>query len=207
MTCSPLPLVTLLLAGMASAQAPLADPALADSGFLEQGGVLIRPEPAADGRGGAVSAALLVDAPADLVFAALSRCRDALAYMPKLNYCRDWPADDGSRMVEHEVDFGWYAPRLRYVFRADLEPGRRIVFRQVSGDFRVNEGIWELRPSGDRTLVLYRARMEAPSFIPGWLARATLTREFPRMLSELRRLCEDRARVARQQTSSRVLSR
>ena len=32
------------------------------------------------------------------------------------------PAPDDSRhsLVEHEVDFGWYAPRLKYVFRADL---------------------------------------------------------------------------------------
>jgi hypothetical protein len=177
----------LLLSGVAAAQMPDAR--------LERGEILIESQLQSGGRGGAVIATLVIQAPVDTVFSAMSRCADALKYLPHLRRCHEWPGEGGSLMVEHEVDMGWYAPRLRYVFRADLTPGRRISFRQVRGDFRINEGDWELQPHGDGTLVNYRARVEAPSYVPAWVARLTLTREFPRMLSDLRKLCEDRERA------------
>jgi ribosome-associated toxin RatA of RatAB toxin-antitoxin module len=178
----------LLLSGAAAAQGARG----------ERGDIRIESALQSTGRGGTVVAELVIRAPADTVFAAMSRCTDALKYLPHLRHCREWPGDEGSLLVEHEVDFGWYAPRIRYVFRAELDPGRRISFRQVQGDFTVNEGVWELEPTEGGTRVRYRARVEAPSYIPGWLARAALTREFPRMLSELRRLCEDRQRLTAQ---------
>ena len=176
----------MLLSGAAAAQGARGD----------LSGIRIESALQSGGRGGTVTAELIIRAPADRVFAAMSRCTDALKYLPPLRHCREWAGDAGSLLVEHEVDFGWYAPRLRYVFRAEMDPGRRIAFHQVQGDFTVNEGVWELEPIEGGTRVRYRARVEAPSYIPGWLARATLTREFPRMLSELRRLCEDRQRLA-----------
>ena len=38
---------------------------------------------------------------------------------------------------------------VNYVFRADLVADRSIAFRQVSGDFKANEGVWELEPAAD----------------------------------------------------------
>jgi hypothetical protein len=65
-------------------------------------------------------------------------------------------------------------------------------FRQVSGDFKANEGMWELEPddTGTRTLLRYRAYIDPPGFVPNWLARSTFKRELPQMLQDLRRLCE-----------------
>jgi uncharacterized membrane protein len=93
--------------------------------------------------------------------------------------------------VEQEIDFGWYAPRLRYVLRADLVPDQSISFRQVSGDFKANEGRWELEPAeGERTLLRYRVYIDPPGYVPNWLARSTFKRELPQMLTDLRRFCE-----------------
>lgn len=186
MTHSAWPLAMLLLSG--ATVAPAATP--------EQCDIRIESTLQSDGRGGTVHAEMIVHAPPEAVFHAVSRCSDAHDYLPHLRLCRERPGDEGSLLVEHEVDLGWYAPRLRYVLRAEMIPGRRISLRQVHGDFAVNEGDWELDPVPGGTRVRYRARIEAPSYIPGWLARATLTREFPRMLSELRRLCENRQRVS-----------
>src|SRR4029450_9877428 len=92
----------------------------------------------------------------------------------------------------------WYAPRIRYVFRADFVAERSIAFRQDHGDFKANEGVWEFEsahPAGatghsERTLLRYRVLIDPPGYVPNWLARSTFKRELPQMLTDLRRHCE-----------------
>jgi len=145
-------------------------------------------------RRGTVRAAVRIEAPPDIVFDMMIRCADALQYVPHLRSCevRDRAADDSWLLVEQEIDFGWYAPRVNWTFRAELAPDRSIRFRQVSGDFKANEGTWELEPTPDgaTTLLLYRAYIDPPGFVPSWLARSTFRRELPQMLKDLRRHCE-----------------
>jgi ribosome-associated toxin RatA of RatAB toxin-antitoxin module len=145
-------------------------------------------------RRGTVRAAMLIDAPPALVFEMMTRCADALKYVPHLKVCRirERAADMSSELVEHEIDLGWYAPRIRYVLRADIVANQSITFRQVSGDFKANHGMWELEPadSGSRTLLRYRVYLDPPGYVPTWLARSTFKRELPQMLTGLRRHCE-----------------
>jgi uncharacterized membrane protein len=81
---------------------------------------------------------------------------------------------------------------VRYEFRAELVADRSITFRQVSGDFKVNEGLWEFEPdaTGERTLLRYRVHIDPPGFVPSWLARRTFRKELPRMLADLKKHCE-----------------
>ena len=156
--------------------------------------LVIHPTLDASQRRGTVRAALLIDAPAEVVFRTMTSCTAALQYVPHLRTCRvrERGPDDSWMLVEHEIDFGWYAPRVKWVSRADMTTNRKIDFRQVSGDFRANEGSWELEPSvdGSRTLLLYRIYIDPPGYVPNWLARSTFKRELPQMLTELRRRCE-----------------
>jgi ribosome-associated toxin RatA of RatAB toxin-antitoxin module len=145
-------------------------------------------------RRGTVRAAIGIEAPPAVVFQMMTRCADALLFVPHLRVCRlrEQAADGSWMLIEHEVDFGWYTPRVKYVFRADLTADRSIAFKQVSGDFKANEGIWELEPdtTGKHTLLRYRAYIDPPGFIPNWLARSTFKREMPQMLADLRKRCE-----------------
>jgi len=124
----------------------------------------------------------------------MTRCEDAMRYVPHIRLCRvrDQAPDNSWQLVEHEIDFGWYAPRIKYVFRADLVAERRIDFRQVAGDFKANQGSWEIEPAADgsHTLLLYRAYIDPPGYMPNWLVRSTFRREMPQMLADLRKLCE-----------------
>jgi uncharacterized membrane protein len=157
-------------------------------------GIVIRANLDSGQRRGTVRAAVLIEAPPSVVFQLMSRCTDALQYVPHLRVCRvrDRALDGSWQLVEHEVDFGWYAPRVKYVFRADFVTDQSINFRQVTGDFKANQGLWEFesREGGARTLVRYRAYIDPPTFVPNWLARSTFKREMPQMLSDLRRRCE-----------------
>ena len=171
---------------------------------IEKDEIVIRASLDASARRGTVRAAMLVDAPPDVVFASMTRCADALKYVPHLRVCRfrEVAPDSSWALVEQEIDFGWYAPRLRYVLRADLVPDQSISFRQVSGDFKANEGRWELEPAeGERTLLRYRVYIDPPGYVPNWLARSTFKRELPQMLADLRRFCEAE-QVARAQARS-----
>jgi uncharacterized membrane protein len=161
---------------------------------VEKGEVVFRTTLDPDSRGGTARAAMLVDAPPAVVFESMSRCADAARYVPHLRMCRvrEQAPDSSWALIEQEIDFGWYAPRLRYVVRADFITDKSITFRQVSGDFKANEGIWEFEPAanGERTLLRYRVYMDPPGFVPNWLARSTFKRELPQMLADLRRYCE-----------------
>ncbi|HEV7606309.1 MAG TPA: SRPBCC family protein [Steroidobacteraceae bacterium] len=156
--------------------------------------IVIRASLDAGQRRGTVRAAMLIDAPPAVVFQMMTSCADAMQYVPHLRLCRvrDRAADLSWELVEHEIDFGWYAPRVQYVFRADIVTDRSITFHQVSGDFKANQGVWEFEPaaSGQHTLLRYRVYMDPPGYVPNWLARSTFKRELPKMLADLRRHCE-----------------
>jgi ribosome-associated toxin RatA of RatAB toxin-antitoxin module len=172
---------------------------------VNQGEIVIRADLDDSQRRGTVRAALFVDAEPGVVFQSMIHCEDALEYVPHLRRCRLHPqaGDPAVMLVEHEIDFGWYAPRMRYTFRADLVEDRSITFQQVSGDFKVNEGRWELEPdaTGKRTLLRYRVQLDPPGYVPNWLARSTFRKSLPRMLRDLKRHCESASDPARASNS------
>lgn len=187
-------LASLLASGLAQGRSADFELTPRETASVDRGETVIRADLDAHERRGTVRAAMWINAPPSVVFHAMTHCSEALEFMPHLRSCqvRSRSVDDSTRLVEHEVDFGWYAPSLNYVFRADLVADRRIAFRQVSGDFKVNEGIWEFEPdaSGERTLLRYRVQIDPPGHVPNWLARATFRRELPRMLAGLKQHCE-----------------
>ena len=166
----------------------------AESQRVNSRGLVIRATLDSTQRRGTVRAAVRIDAPPHVVFGMMTRCEDAMQYVPHMRLCRvrDQAPDNSWLLIEHEIDFGWYAPRIKYVFRADLVADRSIDFHQVTGDFKANQGRWELQPldDGSHTLLLYRAYIDPPGYMPNWLVRSTFRREMPQMLTDLRKRCE-----------------
>jgi ribosome-associated toxin RatA of RatAB toxin-antitoxin module len=145
-------------------------------------------------RRGTVRAAVKILAPPAVVFQVMGSCADAVQYVPHLRLCRvrERAHDGSSQLVDQEIDFGWYAPRLKWTFRADFVRDQSITFRQVGGDFKQNYGLWEFEAvdGGAGTLLRYRATIDPPGYVPNWLARSTFKRELPQMLTDLRKRCE-----------------
>jgi|HigsolmetaAR206D_1030411.scaffolds.fasta_scaffold00246_8 uncharacterized membrane protein len=185
----------LAAAGYASAQEW--SPDARELARLERGEILVQ---ALESERGSTEfrAAVRIDAPAGRVFGVMTDCAAALEYVPHLDRCQvlETAVDGSWQLIEHEVDYGWYAPRMRYVFRARYDPNERIRIEGVRGDLRTNEGLWELRPAGDAataTIVVYRAHAAPRLPVPGRLMRVTLQRDLPEMLRRLRTLCESQA--------------
>jgi uncharacterized protein YndB with AHSA1/START domain len=167
---------------------------------LDRGDVVVEAEVTRDKPGGEVRAAVEIAASPEEVFRTLTDCSKALKFVPHLEHCEVLEtAPDGSwQIVEHQVDHGWFAPKARYVFRAEYEDFRRIRFSHVSGDLRENEGTWEFTPAkgGESTIVTYNARVVPRSYVPRWLMRSALRSDLPTMLKGLRSACESDTRAA-----------
>jgi uncharacterized protein YndB with AHSA1/START domain len=167
----------------------------ADSAGLKRGEVVVVADVDRDRRkGGKVHAAIEIAASAEEIFRTLTDCAQALKFVPHLEHCEVLEsAPDGSwQIVEHGVDQGWFAPKARYVFRAEYDRFQRIRFSHVSGDLRENQGTWEFLPSaeGASTLVTYNAHIVPRNYVPRWLLRSALRSDLPALLKGLRKTCE-----------------
>jgi len=167
---------------------------------LGDGGVLVTSEVAGDGVEGDVRAAVQIGATPEQVFKTLTDCAQALEFVPHLVRCTvlETAPDHSWQVVEQQVYYGWFMPRASYVFRADYERFERIRHRNLRGDFRENDGIWEFRPvrGGAATIVTYRLRLVPRFRVPHWLMRSTLMRDLPAMMRGLRAHAEHRAGLA-----------
>src|SRR4051812_33737269 len=108
-------IAALALAGATGVHAADFDLTPAETRKVQAREIVIRPSLDPGQRRGTVRAAIRIDAPPAVVFQLMSRCADAVQYVPHLRLCRvrDRAHDDSWQLVEHEIDFGWYAPRLR----------------------------------------------------------------------------------------------
>jgi hypothetical protein len=146
------------------------------------------------GAAGRARAAIWIAAPREQVYAWLTDCGKALTYVPHLTACRIVEAapDQSWKIIAHEIDYSWFLPRTRYVFRASYQPPARVDFQEVSGDLVINQGSWILNPDNDGrgTLLAYEVRVKPRMYVPPWLVRRSLRKDLPELLMALRRISE-----------------
>ncbi|MCU0758799.1 MAG: SRPBCC family protein [Steroidobacteraceae bacterium] len=164
---------------------------------VERGEIVVADDrdPAAGGEDAALArAAVRIAAPPDRVFAVMTDCAAAPGWVPFMVSCRvlETTAGGAEQLIAHRVDYGWYAPRVDYVFRASYRDRREVRFANVSGDLLENDGLWnlELAADGVSTLVTYRVRVRPRFYLPQWLYRRGLKSEIPALLEALRKQAE-----------------
>jgi uncharacterized protein YndB with AHSA1/START domain len=187
------------LLGLPSAPACAAAWPLAPSqrAAVERGEIVIADDrdPKAGGLDAAIArAAVRIAAPPDRVFDVMTDCTAAPAWVPFMVRCQvlETTAGGAEQLIAHRVDYGWYAPRVDYVFRASYRDRREVRFANVSGDLLENDGLWslELAADGVSTLVTYRVRVRPRFYLPQWLYRRGLRSEIPALLEALRKQAE-----------------
>ena len=97
---------------------------------------------------------------------------------PNAEQAKYWNSEAAPRWIafQEALDQRFTALSEALIRRAGVGPGDRVV--------DVGCG------TGATTLLLYRAYIDPPGFVPNWLARSTFRRELPQMLKDLRRRCE-----------------
>lgn len=141
----------------------------------------------ADGR---IMAVIDIAAPPPAVFAAMTDCSRALKFVDQLTVCKVLETGpDGSYDIrEHHSRWLAILPETVSVFRSDYVQDREIRFSRVSGDLKFLKGSWRLQPmsGGSATRLIYDARVGVGMPIPGFMIRASLEADVPRLLKALR---------------------
>jgi len=158
-------------------------------GRLAKGEVVVRVEPSPRKGHERVQAAILIDGPAEAIWKILNDCRQTTEFIAGLKGCRVLKRDGSGELIEHRMQISRLLPEVKYIFRAEYEPYRRIDFKRRSGDLEAFEGSWVLE-SFDRekpqTLVIYSLFLDAGVLLPQWAARLILKQDLPEILIALR---------------------
>ncbi|ADG09884.1 polyketide cyclase [Caulobacter segnis] len=161
---------------------------------LKRGEAYAEVTPDADGVSGHVRAVIDIDAPVQRVWRTMTDCAAAKAMISTLTGCRVVEGEQarGWDIREHITRRNLVFPSMRIVFRSDYEPYNLIRFRLVEGDLKVQQGEWRLQAldGGRRTRVFYENRLAVDWPVPKALMREALRRDTPKVLMNLRRVCE-----------------
>lgn len=161
---------------------------------LKRGEAYAEVTPDPDGVAGHVRAVIDIDAPIQKVWRTMTDCAAAKAMINTLTGCRVVEGDQarGWDIREHITRRNLVFPGMRIVFRSDYEPYSLIKFRLVEGDLKVQQGEWRLQglDGGRRTRVFYENRLAVDWPVPKALMREALRRDTPKVLMNLRRVCE-----------------
>lgn len=106
-----------------------------------------------------VTAGQLVDAPLDAVWATITDLAGYSKYVPQTEGIKILSrSDDNHLLVEQSVKLKiWHLPsiNIKNQLTHELQPPRRIRFKQVSGDLPGTWGGWDLVPVGAQTMLFY----------------------------------------------------
>jgi len=165
----------------------------ADEEKLGAGEVVAQVSPDPAGTAASVSAAIDIQASPEAVWSVMVDCARAPKFVPDLKSCRVLQSDpQGAWDVrEHMIDWAWFLPTIRNVFRSEYERPHRLTFHRVDGDLKESDGEWRLEPrnNGSATRVFYTARLAPNGWIPTSWVEDNLRRDIPKVLTALRREC------------------
>ena len=161
---------------------------------LAAGEVAVRASSVEGERGGRVSAAIMIHARPDTVWAVMHDCENAPAFIPGLRHCRriDKAADGSWEIIEREMKYSWLMPPIHSVLFLEYHPPLQMNFHCLSGDLKTEEGSWHVQRmgSGAATLVEYELRVEPGFWVPSSIVRASLRHALPEALLALRKRVE-----------------
>jgi len=181
-------LALLIMAGTA----PVLAYSPADIARLQSGEPVVSVAPAPSGNAVHVQAAIDIAAPADRIWSIMTNCDRAADFVPGLKSCRVLERDPAGRwdIREHRVDWMWFLPSIRSVFRSDYDPPKRLHFRRIAGDLKRSEGEWRLMPlAPGETRLSYNAVLAADVPAPDFIVEGALRRDIATILRRLRDEC------------------
>ena len=98
-----------------------------------------------------VEAAVLIAQQPEGIWDVMLDCDAAPEFVPSMQRCtvlEQFPEDTSVepewQIIEHEVKYGWLAPKTVYQFKADYKTNQHISFSRISGDLNELEGDWQL---------------------------------------------------------------
>ena len=170
-------------------------PALAQAGDrqsrLERGEVLIRTVKVDDSGMPEARVEAVLDAPPAAVFEVVSNCDKLEERMPRMERSRSLGREGGESLCETTVDMPFPIRNLTAVTRSRLVEGPPLwskKWKLVRGDFRTNDGMWEVRAWQDdpkRSHVHYRIHAVPELAVPDFLQRFAQKKSLPDVMANV----------------------
>ena len=187
-------LITAIVAALsvtaqAGAAFPIAPLSSEDEEKLRAGEIIIHARK--DGKLRRVETGILLNHSIEDVWAIMRDCESAPEFVPNMRDCDiiERSPDGATDIIEHQVKYGWIAPKTTYRFRADYTHHERIHFERTSGDLKHLEGEWLLEPAdpeGNSVFVRYAVHIDPGFFVPGFVVRRALKKDLPKAMHALR---------------------
>ena len=168
-------------------------PRPSDAKALERGEVVKRVEPVAGAPVPRMRAYILIDTPAEKVYALINRCGDYSTFMPRTVKSVERSRTGKTVVCELHIKLPFFLGHLKTVTRGTHTVGPPAwgrVWRLVSGTFLRNVGRWRFTPwKGDPkvTLVEYAIHAVPDLKLPDMILRKANGRSVPGMLRILRK--------------------
>ena len=158
-------------------------------------------EPSGDAaRGGAARMQVLVQAPAQDVWAVIVSCDLAFRFIDGLRACEVLEQSAGRALVHQVVDQGWLMPRFDFVFESRRRPYEWIGVSLVKGNLDGMDGSWRFEETAEGTLVEHQLRIRPTAPVPRFLVRRNLRGSMPDLLACVRALANGSGSEARRQS-------
>ncbi|MGE4166133.1 MAG: SRPBCC family protein [Xanthobacteraceae bacterium] len=134
-----------------------------------------------------------IPVPPEVVWKLMLDCEHSKRVVPGMESCRVLQRDPAGRwdIREHVINWAWFMPRARNVFRSDYSPPLRLTFRRIEGDLRQSSGEWRLEPldNGRTTRVHYNSTISADVPAPNFIVVEALRRDLTTVMKNLRSEC------------------
>ena len=140
-----------------------------------------------------IRAAVLIEADPERIWEVLQDCESGRAYVPHVVSCELMETQDNglTHVYRQVVKYAWFLPRFEHVFSLRYQPHERIDVQRVSGPIEHMKGVWQLLPAGAHTTLLaYEMELRAGLPLPRFLVGASLRRDIPTILAEVRKRAE-----------------
>ena len=142
------------------------------------------------GEAAVILAAIEIDTPPRMVWAAMLDCARVRKMIAKLTVCRVVDSGPGWDVREQVTAGTLLVLTLRSLYRSDYAPFSRITFRRTAGDLKIMQGEWRLesRNGGRSTRLSCANRIAANIHAPAAVVRTGLKADCGRVLINLRRV-------------------
>jgi hypothetical protein len=169
------------------------DPGWIDMALIDAGEVVVQTDRLPHATV-SIDVAIAIDATQEEIWDLLTSCEIAPEVVPNVVDCTPIDIVNGgkSRLYNQTVKPIFFIPTFEHVFRMDYLPPDRIDIHHVSGrTIDRMDGTWRMLPYKDGGLLLVHSLELRPGVpIPRIFVRATLKRDLPNVLREVRRRAE-----------------
>lgn len=133
-----------------------------------------------------------IKAPASVVYEVLTDFSEYPRFLRMVKGCRASTQSNGHVLVEYTIEV---VRRFAYSLQVVLEPGRRVAWELVDGEFlRENRGCWQLESLGPaRTRLSYQLDLRLKTFIPRAIQNRLFATTLPDAMAQFRAEAERRA--------------